>query len=137
MCIRDSAGVWLIAGLSCIALPGLGSFVSEFLVLAGTFQRYQVVAVLATTGIILAALYILLMYKRTMTGPKPEGLDHVRDLSVREKWIAAPLIALFLILGFYPKPVLDMVNPAVTRIFSTIKVTDPGPMAGTVEGSTK
>ncbi len=131
------AGVWLIAGLSCIALPGLGSFVSEFLVLAGTFQRYQVVAVLATTGIILAALYILLMYKRTMTGPKPEGLDHVRDLSVREKWVAAPLIALFLILGFYPKPVLDMVNPAVTKIFSTIKVTDPGPMAGTVEGSTK
>ena len=131
------AGVWLVAGMSCIALPGLGSFVSEFLVLAGTFQRYQVVAVIATTGIILAALYILLMYKRTMTGPKPEGLDHVRDLSAREKWVAAPLIALFLVLGFYPKPVLDMVNPAVTKIFSTIKVTDPGPMAGTVEGSTK
>ena len=131
------AGVWLIAGLSCIALPGLGSFVSEFLVLMGTFQRYQVVAVVATTGIILAALYILLMYKRTMTGPKPEGLDHVRDLSPREKWVAAPLIALFLVLGFFPKPVLDLVNPAVKTIFSSIKVTDPGPMAGTVEGSTK
>ena len=79
----------------------------------------------------------LYMYKRSMTGPKPEGLDDVRDLSPREKWVAAPLIALFLVLGFFPKPVLDLVNPAVKTIFSSIKVTDPGPMAGTVEGSTK
>ena len=94
------AGVWLVAGLSSIALPGLGSFVSEFLVLAGTFQRHQVVAVIATTGIILAALYILLMYQRTMTGPRPDIA--VPDLSRREKWVAAPLIALFLVLGCYP-----------------------------------
>ena len=127
------AGVWLLAGLSCIALPGLGSFLSEFLVLAGTFQRHQVVAVIATTGIILAALYILLMYMRTMTGPKPENVA-VPDLSAREKWVAVPLIALFLALGFYPKPALDAITPAVTSILSSIHITDPAPMA---EGSNK
>ncbi len=131
------AGVWLIAGLSCIALPGLGSFISEFLVLAGTFQRHQVAAVIATTGIILAALYILLMYQRTMTGPKPESAAGTPDLSRREKWVVGPLLALFLILGFYPKPVLDMVNPAVTTILQSISVSDPAPAAGAVEGSSK
>jgi NADH-quinone oxidoreductase subunit M len=98
-----------------LALPGLGSFVSEFLVLAGTFQRYQVLAVIATTGIILAALYILLMYQRMMTGPKPESAVGTPDLSLREKWVAIPLIALFLVLGFYPKPVLDVINPRSRR----------------------
>ena len=66
------AGVFLVAGLSGLALPGLSSFISEIMVLVGTFQRYPVAAVIATAGIVLAALYILLMYKRMMTGPKPE-----------------------------------------------------------------
>ncbi len=66
------AGVFLVAGLSGLALPGLSSFVSEFLVLVGTFQRYKAVAIISTAGIILAALYILLMYKRMMTGPRPD-----------------------------------------------------------------
>ncbi len=127
------AGVWLLAGLSALSLPGLGSFVSEFLVLAGTFQRYQVVAVIATSGIILAALYVLLMYQRTMTGPKPQ-VD-VPDLTGREKWVAAPLLALFLVLGFYPKPALDLLTPATGRILETIQVADPAPVAGSAEGS--
>ncbi|MBP8838989.1 MAG: NADH-quinone oxidoreductase subunit M, partial [Dermatophilaceae bacterium] len=131
------AGVWLLVGLSGLALPGLGSFISEFLVLAGTFQRYQVVGVIATTSIILAALYILLMYQRTMTGPKPESAAGTPDISYREKWVVGPLIALFLILGFYPKPVLDMVTPAVTTILTSIHVTDPAPAVGAAEGSTK
>jgi NADH-quinone oxidoreductase subunit M len=131
------AGVWLIAGLSCIALPGLGSFISEFLVLAGAFQRHQVIAVIATTGIILAALYILLLYQRTMTGPKPDNAAEVPDLSLREKWVAIPLVALFLVLGFYPKPVLDLINPAVQTILTSVHVTDPAPVVGSAEGSAK
>ena len=82
---------------------------------SGTFQRYRVAAVFATLGIILAALYILLMYQRMMTGPKPESAAGTRDLAHREKWVVAPLIALFLVLGFYPKPVLDVINPAVDQ----------------------
>ncbi|MGG5259111.1 NADH-quinone oxidoreductase subunit M [Phycicoccus avicenniae] len=122
------AGTFLIAGLSSLALPGLSSFVSEFLVLQGTFQRYKVAAVIAALGIVLAALYILLMYQRVMTGPKPsfpEGEAPPRDLSHREKWVVAPIIASFVVLGFYPKPVLDLVNPAVDRTLQIVGVTDP------------
>ena len=71
------AGLFLIAGLAGLAMPGLSTFVSEFLVLVGTFTRYVVPAVLATVGIILAAIYILWMYQRTMNGPvREERQEH-------------------------------------------------------------
>ena len=132
------AGVFLLSGLSALALPGLNSFVSEFLVLVGTFQRYRIAAVLATVGIIFAALYVLLMYQKMMTGPKPESAAGTADLSHREKWVVAPLIAAFLVLGFYPQPVLNVINPAVARTLSYVGVTDPAPThPSTVEGAVK
>jgi NADH-quinone oxidoreductase subunit M len=123
------AGTFLVAGLSSLALPGLSSFVSEFLVLQGTFMRYRAVAVIAAIGIVLAALYILLMYQRVMTGPKPEFPEGESppDLSLREKWVVAPIIASFLVLGVFPKPVLDLVNPAVETTLQIVGVTDPAP----------
>lgn len=127
------AGAFLIAGLSTLALPGLSSFVSEFLVLVGTFGAHPVAAVLSCTAIILAALYILLWYKRVMTGPKPEGLTGVRDWSLREKWVAAPLIAFFIVIGLYPKPALDVINPAVDKTLSYVHTN----AATVAEGSTK
>jgi NADH-quinone oxidoreductase subunit M len=123
------AGTFLVVGLSSLALPGLSSFVSEFLVLQGTFMRYPWAAVIAAVGIVLAALYILLMYQRVMTGPKPtfaEG-EAPPDLSWREKVVVAPIIASFLFLGFFPKPVLDLVNPAVDRTLQIVGVSDPAP----------
>ena len=119
------AGVFLVSGLSGLALPGLNSFISEFLVLVGTFQRYRIAAVIASIGIILAALYILLMYQRMMTGPKPESAAGTPDLTHREKWVVVPLIAAFIVLGFYPKPVLDVINPAVATTLQYVGVTDP------------
>ncbi len=156
------AGIFLVAGLSGLALPGLSSFVSEFLVLVGTFPTQPAAAVIATFGIILAALYVLLMYKKVMTGPKPEGLIGeraearmtdgeravgkraglaiVRDLSLREKLVATPLIASFVILGFFPNLALHVINPAVDTSLSYVQ-TDSTPLAGstagTAEGSTK
>jgi NADH-quinone oxidoreductase subunit M len=130
------AGVFLVAGLSGLALPGLSSFISEIMVLVGTFQRYPVPAVIATAGIVLAALYILLMYKRMMTGPKPELDVPVRDITLREKLVVGPLIAAFLVLGFYPKPALDMLNPAVSKTLHFVGVTDPAPTSA-ADGSTK
>ena len=123
------AGTFLVAGLSSLALPGLAPFVSEFLVLQGTFMRYEAAAVIATLGIVLAALYILLMYQRTMTGPKPTFADgeSPHDLSVREKVVVVPIIASFILLGFFPKPVLDILNPAVDRTLVYVGVTDPTP----------
>ena len=121
------AGLFLVAGLSSLALPGLSSFVSEFLVLAGTFTRYPIVAVIATTGIVLAALYILLMYQRTMTGPVREGVEGMPDLRVREVVAIAPVIAIIIALGFFPQPVLNVINPSVEQTMSVVGATDPVP----------
>ena len=133
------AGTFLVAGLSSLALPGLSSFVSEFLVLVGTFQRYMWVGVIATLGIVLAALYILLMYKRTMTGPTPDVVkEKVHDLRGREVLAIAPLLVVIVALGFYPKPVLDVINPAVDRVMHAVHATDPAPLVAPVaEGTTK
>jgi len=186
------SGAFLVAGLSSLALPGLVTFVSEFLVLLGTFPTYPVASVLATLGIILAALYILLMYQRTMQGPlrlpaglvPPEGyapVDDVEgvhegdvaessgrgtgegvdrtpegdlgpqagggvatavrpatrttgrrfvDLQGREVLAVAPLIALMLLLGFYPKPLTDVIAPAVEATLQDVGREDPAPTQG-------
>ena len=123
------AGTFLVAGLSSLALPGLSSFVSEFLVLVGTYERYEAAAVIATLGIILASLYILLMYQRTMTGEPNEHTAKLPDLNVRETWVVAPLIAVIIALGFFPKPLLDVINPAVARTMQQVGVTDPEPVS--------
>ncbi|MGW5261965.1 NADH-quinone oxidoreductase subunit M [Microbispora sp. NPDC004025] len=121
------AGTFLVAGLSSLSLPGLSTFVSEFMVLTGTYQRYVVPAVIATVGVILAAIYILWMYQRTMNGPTAESVKSLPDLNAREKWVVAPLVALLLVFGFYPKPLLDVINPAVKDTLSSVSVTDPQP----------
>ncbi|MFP5219433.1 MAG: NADH-quinone oxidoreductase subunit M [Actinomycetes bacterium] len=202
------SGVFLVAGLSALALPGLSTFVSEFLVLLGTYPTYPVAAVLATLGIILAAIYVLLMYQRTMQGPlalpagvappaghpardaditggdgpldrsvdgvhegavaegsgrgsgdvddatperdilapdEPGGvatavrtrtrtvLPEMRDLRGREVLAVAPLIALMLVLGFYPRPLTDVITPAVNATLQDAGRSDPGPTQGTGE----
>ena len=122
------AGAFFIAGLSSLALPGLSSFVSEFLVLTGTFTRYPIPAVIATLGIILAALYILIMVQRTMTGvPSKEVETSISELNFREKMAIAPVLAIIIALGFVPQVVLNVVNPAVDRVMVEIDAQDPAP----------
>ena len=126
------AGAFLLAGLSSLALPGLSTFISEFLVLAGSYQRYQVATILATVGIVLAALYILLAYQRTMQGPLSQAHVRVPDLRGREVLAVAPLIALMIFLGFYPKPLTDVINPAVSCTQADLGFADPTPEDATV-----
>jgi NADH-quinone oxidoreductase subunit M len=121
------AGAFLVAGLSGLSLPGLSTFVSEFLVLVGTFTRYKVPAIIATTGIILATVYILWMYQRTMSGPTTEKVSGMRDLSRRELVVIAPVLAFLVVLGFYPKPALDMINPSVKQTLVRVDKQDPRP----------
>src|ERR1700735_5484597 len=121
------AGLFLISGLATLSLPGLSTFVSEFLVLVGTFSRYKVPAIIATVGIILAAIYILWMYQRTMNGPTAPEVESLPDLRPRELWAAVPLVALIIAMGIYPKPVLDVINPAVNHTMQQIHMTDPKP----------
>jgi NADH-quinone oxidoreductase subunit M len=121
------AGTFLIGGLATLSLPGLAPFVSEFLVLVGTFTRYPALGIIATLGIVLAALYVLVLYQRTMTGPVKAGVEGIADLKAREIAVVAPLIALLLFLGVYPKPVTDILNPAVGQTLSDVHKTDPKP----------
>ncbi|MFF9480901.1 NADH-quinone oxidoreductase subunit M [Streptomyces sp. NPDC014733] len=122
------AGTFLVGGLATLSLPGLAPFVSEFLVLVGTFSRYPVIGIIATAGIVLAALYVLVLYQRTMTGPpKDEEIRVLPDLRVRELVVVGPLIALLLFLGVYPKPLTDLVNPAVDHTLSVVDKQDPKP----------
>ncbi|WP_431606754.1 NADH-quinone oxidoreductase subunit M [Mycolicibacterium neoaurum] len=126
------AGTFLVAGLATLSLPGLGPFISEFLVLIGTFSRFPVLAVIAALALVLSAIYILWAYQRMMTGPVTRGNESLRDLVPRELIVVAPLIVLLLVLGIYPKPALDVINPAVTHTLTTIDVQDPRP--ATAEG---
>lgn len=121
------AGLFLVAGLSSLSLPGLSPFVSEMLVLVGAFVHSPWVASFAVLGIVLAAVYILWMYQRTMTGPVREGVVGIRDLNVREISSLAPLLVLIVVLGFFPKPLLDIVNPAVKHTMSEVSRNDPQP----------
>jgi NADH-quinone oxidoreductase subunit M len=129
------AGSLLFAGLSGLALPGLATFVSEFLVLVGTYSRYRIAAVIATVGIILAALYILLFYQRTMTGPARDATRNFVDLRRRELLIVAPLVALLLAVGFFPKPLLDVIDEGVQPTLAEVDVSDPEPITPAAEGS--
>ena len=133
------AGLFLIAGLSSLALPGLSTFVSEFLVLVGTFTRYPVAAAIATVGIILAAVYILWMYQRTMTGePGDEVRRTVTEVKGREVLAIAPVVVLIIALGFAPQIILNVVNPAVDRTMISVGATDPQPqVAAAPEGVSK
>jgi len=121
------AGLFLISGLAGLSLPGLSTFVSEFLVLIGTFSRYKLPAILASVGIVLAAIYILWMYQRTMGGPVRDQVAGMKDLRPRELLAVAPLIVLLIGVGVYPKPVLDIINPAVRVTMAQVHITDPVP----------
>ncbi|WP_207841674.1 NADH-quinone oxidoreductase subunit M [Williamsia soli] len=128
------AGTFLVAGLATLSLPGLGPFVSEFLVLIGTFTRYPVAAVCATIALVLAAIYVLWMYQRVMTGPVTAGNEKIPDLKRRELAVVAPLIALLLVLGIYPKPVMDVIDPAVGHTLTVIDQHDPAPAVAEPDG---
>ncbi|WP_018686370.1 NADH-quinone oxidoreductase subunit M [Actinokineospora enzanensis] len=146
-------GVLLIAGLSTLSLPGTNSFVSEFLVLIGSFPNAPVYTTIATVGMIFAALYVLWLYQRIMQGPlrgdallpgvpsaetpgtdgsgavltaqAATGTKKIVDLDTREKLVLAPLILLVVGLGLYPKPVLDTVTPTVDATMCQAALVDP------------
>jgi NADH-quinone oxidoreductase subunit M len=130
------AGLMLFAGLSSMALPGLSSFVSEFMVVAGTFSRHPVYGSVAVFGIVLAALYILIMYQRTATGPVPPGVEQsvTTDLNRRERLALAPLVVLILVLGIFPRPFTAVIEPAVTAAMQHVGVTDPEPLVSAEGG---
>lgn len=115
------AGVFLVAGLSALSMPGLSTFVSEIMVLIATFGVYKWAAVLAAFGVVLAALYVLITYQKVFTGEKNPELVGKPDLNVREKIVVIPLIALMLVLGFVPNLALQYLDEPAAASVSIIE----------------
>ena len=102
--------------LASIGVPGLNGFVGEFLILAGTFLTHRWWAVVATVGVILAAVYLLWAYQQAFHGkPEPRDRRDPRTSPGSEGLVLAPLVVLIVLLGVFPGPVLDRISPSVTR----------------------
>jgi NADH-quinone oxidoreductase subunit M len=110
------AGVFMLALLATIGLPGLNGFVGEFLILAGTFLTHRWWAVVATGGVVLAALYMLWAYQQVFHHEPDVANARTPDLTWREGAVVAPLVILIVFLGVYPKPVLDRITPSVNLL---------------------
>ncbi|HEY9565545.1 MAG TPA: NADH-quinone oxidoreductase subunit M, partial [Nocardioides sp.] len=127
------AGLFLIGGLGTLGLPGLSPFVSEFLVLVGGFAHHWVVGAFAVTGIVLAAIYVLWMYQKIMTGPTHPQVETFTDVSPREVGAIAPLVLVMVLFGFYPQPLLDVINPAVAATMDYVGTADEPPTVPSVD----
>ncbi|MDP1803531.1 MAG: NADH-quinone oxidoreductase subunit M, partial [Acidimicrobiales bacterium] len=115
------AGVFTVVMLSSIGLPGTNGFAGELLILMGSFLTRRWFTVVAAAGVILAALYLLWAYQRVFHGEPDEENADVPDLTWREGLVMAPLLALIVFLGVYPKPMLDRIEPSVQRLVGHIE----------------
>jgi NADH-quinone oxidoreductase subunit M len=135
------AGVFTVVMLSSIGLPGLNGFVGEFLVLLGAFSAGRWWAVVAVSGVILAALYLLWAYQRSFHGPADGENATMRDLRPSELLGILPLLALIVALGVYPKPLLDRIEPSVDALLDHVEANvdgftepEPDPVPATDSG---
>jgi NADH-quinone oxidoreductase subunit M len=113
----------VFAAMASVGLPGTAGFVSEFLILLGTFRTQPWFAFLAATGVIFAAYYMLPMVQRMLFDREPSPANaHVPDLNARELAILVPLAALIIALGVYPKPVLDRMEPAASATLTAARM---------------
>jgi NADH-quinone oxidoreductase subunit M len=116
------AAVFMVVMLSSIGLPGLNGFVGEFLILLGAFFKSQRAAEVAVFGVVLGALYMMWAYERVMWGPITKAVNQtIKDLSGREIAVMAPLIALILLMGLYPRPLLTRMEPSIDALLSRVQ----------------
>ncbi len=119
------AAAFMIVMLSSVGLPGLNGFVGEFLILLGSFAAHRWWAVVAATGVILAAVYLLWAYQRVFHGPAEGDNATMPDLTAKEGLVLLSLISMIVFLGVYPKPVLDRMEPAVDALISHVETNVP------------
>ena len=115
------AAVFTVVMMSSIGLPGLNGFVGEFLILIGSFPTRRWWAVVATFGVVLAAVYLLWAYQRVFHGDPDDENATFTDMTWREGAVMAPLLALIVFLGVFPRPVLERIEPAVGRLIAHIE----------------
>ena len=119
--------LFLTSVLASVGLPGLNGFIGEFLILIGSFRSYPVLTIIATSGIIFAAVYLLWMFQRVMfqdphdqTAPYDHHLEFFDDMNLREIITVLPLIILMFLMGFYPSPFLDRIGPSVLHFLTML-----------------
>ena len=111
--------IFMFFTMANVGLPGTSGFVGEFLTLMGAFQKNTWIAAIATSGVIFSAAYALWLYRRVVMGELiKESLKPISDMTVRERWIFAPLVAMTLILGVYPSLVTDIIGPSVEALIN-------------------
>ncbi|HEX6939764.1 MAG TPA: NADH-quinone oxidoreductase subunit M [Longimicrobiales bacterium] len=126
------ASVFVLTALASIGLPGTSGFIGEFLALIGTFQTHPWIAMLAAAGVILAAYYMLPMVQKIVFNAldKPENAS-LPDLSRREMAVLAPLVALMIWIGVYPKPFLERMEVTVVELLEEVeqrRIVNPPPL---------
>ncbi|MGB3954710.1 MAG: NADH-quinone oxidoreductase subunit M [Brooklawnia sp.] len=123
------AGVFLVSGLATLGLPGTANFVGEFTIMTGAWPTQPVAVAVAVVGTVLAAVYVLWAYQRVFTGQTtPQVVEHVTtDVDVRERLVVAPLIALLLVFGFVPQPMIDVVSSTAAATMTHVGMSDPQP----------
>jgi NADH-quinone oxidoreductase subunit M len=116
---------FLVVAFSSLGLPGLNGFVGEFFILMGSFEASRLASVLGTGGVVGAAVYLLWAYQRTFHGPVTNDENRVlKDLTRRERLVLVPLVAFIVLMGVWPRPFLDRMEPAVRRIVQTVNPAD-------------
>jgi NADH-quinone oxidoreductase subunit M len=114
-------GITALAMLASLGLPGLMGFVAEFLIFIGSFGVFPQLTAIAVTGVIFSAAMFLWTIKRIFLGPKNPRWDALPDLDGREAVSLVPLAVLMLVFGVYPRPLLDVINMAMSGLISALK----------------
>jgi NADH-quinone oxidoreductase subunit M len=138
--VEDYGGLWgvvpvfsvlfLLVTLSSIALPGTNGFVGEFLILLGAYRTHAVLAAMAVVGVVLGAVYMLTMYKHVVFGPLTVAANKtLRDLGARELAVVVPMVVMIFVIGLYPRPFLERIEPTVKTMLARME------RAGGVPGS--
>ena len=115
------AGVFTVVMLSSVGLPGLNGFVGEFLILIGSFGPARWWTVVATVGVVLAALYLLWAYQRVFHGEPDEANSSFKELTLREGLLMSVFLAIIVVSGIYPKPILDRIEPSVVALIEHVE----------------
>ena len=115
------AGVFTVVMLSSIGLPGLNGFVGEFLILIGSFGAARWWTVVATVGVVLAALYLLWAYQRVFHGEPDEANASFKEITAKEGMLMAVFVAIIVFTGIYPKPMLERIEPSVNSFIEHVE----------------
>jgi NADH-quinone oxidoreductase subunit M len=110
---------FLLVTLSSIALPGTNGFVGEFLILLGAYRAHAWLGGVAVLGVVIGAVYMLTMYKNVVFGPVKVAANRaLEDLTPRELSIVVPMVVMIFVIGLYPKPFLDRIEPSVKTLLA-------------------